>query len=147
MSIRCRCCNCTRYQYLQEGRFHSLFSVLAVCNGMSGNPLHPLHFSHSAARVFDEIERRFQLSNEFQHMFINLVTEFRIFRNRIKIAGFRVLSPVLADCHNTERRAIGRGPDNIRLAEFLNEFHGLIGILEKERCRSRKDNERHSGRY
>ena len=55
-------------------------------------------------------------------MAINLVAELGVFTNRIKIARFGILSPVMADCRNAECCTIRTCPYHIRLAEPIQDI-------------------------
>lgn len=100
-------------------RLHASLAVLAVGDGVARYALHPGHFPHTTAWVFNEIISGVEFFYEFQHMDICVIAEFRIVTDGIEISSMRVLSPVVADGGYRECTTIGARPDNIRVTECV----------------------------
>lgn len=98
---------------------HSVVAVLAVGDGVTGDALHPGHFSHAAAWVFDEIIFGVEFFYEFQHMDVCAIAEFRVVADGIEVSGVGVLSPMVADGGYRECGTVGARPDNIRVTECV----------------------------
>lgn len=93
------------------GRLHTSVAVLAICNGVARQVLHPGHFTHTAARVLDKEEQRresaplpllLQFLDQSQHVLVNLVAERGVFGDGVEVPRQFVLSSVKSDSGDGE---------------------------------------------
>ena len=103
------------------GRFHPRVAVLTVCSCITRKITHPCHFAHSTTRVFYEPISWLKLTNECKNMLVNEITELSIITDRIKIACFWILMPVMADCRDAECCTVGAGPYHIWMAKLIED--------------------------
>lgn len=61
-------------------------------------------------------------------MLVDRVTEFGIIADRVKIAGFRIFTSVMADCRKTECCTVWAGPNRIRMTELIKNVLCRNGI-------------------
>ena len=106
---------------------HASIALLAVCDGVPWDPLHPRHLPHPATWVFDKIEFRLKVMDDLQNMLIYFVASSGIFADGVKVAGHGVFLPMMAYCRNAECRTVRACPDNIGSAKTLTDVISCDG--------------------